>query len=102
MKNKDIHKILTEIKKQSNIKDQWIVDIKGDRGSSFEISVVKKSDKASTISYGWDGKNKIILFSWNNGGKEQHPEMDIIIWNSYIKFANSIADYLNKRDFSSH
>ena len=41
-----------------NGKAPWVVDVKGNPGRSFEISVLREDNVHGKISYGWTGYNK--------------------------------------------
>jgi hypothetical protein len=47
---------------------KWVVDIKGKAGSrSFEISVLLDTNSHGKASYGWFGKDKLLISNELNG-----------------------------------
>ena len=43
------------------IKGRWIVNVHGECGKSFEISVVRSDYKHGQRSYGWFDENKLLI-----------------------------------------
>jgi hypothetical protein len=77
-------------------KDPWLVKVfGGPKRGSFEISVVRKSNKFGRESYGWFSKNKLVVSqSGSFNSLKTHP----IIWNKLIKAARETADELNREE----
>ena len=82
---------------------KWVVDIKGKAGSeTFEISVLRDDNTIGKSSYGWIGKNKLLI-TQNNG----HTPLIESVWNKSVSMAHEVAAELNEiedasEDFVSH
>lgn len=74
-------------------RDEWLVQILGNpNAQSWEISVVRKSNKHGQESWGWFDKDKILIS--HNGGPcrwAMAPGMGDIM----IELAKKYADFLN-------
>lgn len=72
---------------------KWIVNVFGKAGAdSWEISVVKSKYKRGRESYGWFGRDKILI--GHNGG----PCRDAVrsdVWCGLILLAFEICERLN-------
>lgn len=77
--------------------DIWEVQIFISERNDFEISVIKKDNKLGHESWGWSGKDKIILFDSqgiNNSGLDISEEYDRYFM---IDIANKLCEVMNKR-----
>ena len=73
--------------------NKWVVDVKGSAGKTpFEITVLRDNNEHGKLSYGWIGKDKLLIT--HNGGPCDWP-LEPIVWNKAIKLAQDVADQLN-------
>lgn len=75
---------------------KWIVDIKGNRKGSFEISIIRENNnfcKGKDGSWGWFGKTKLLV----NHNTDENLEVSKRIWLKIIKIAKDECKSLNKR-----
>ena len=76
--------------------DKWLVQIKGRKCSdSFEISVVKRSNKHGRLSWGWFDDDKLLIS--HNGGPCHWPLIKVV-WDKMVKLAHEVADELNVKE----
>lgn len=72
---------------------EWKVQIFGDkRDKSFEISVVRASNKHGQRSWGWFDENKLLIC--HNGGP-CHDALVPIVWDRMIELAEEVCRHLN-------
>lgn len=73
--------------------DEWKVQIKGRRGSgSWEMSVVRKDNKHGQESWGWLGKDKLLIS--HNGGP-CHDKICGYVWDANVEIAHEVCRRLN-------
>ncbi len=73
--------------------DAWKVQVFGERCSrSWEISVVRESNKHGQRSWGWFGEDKLLVS--NNGGPCQWPICGFV-WDQQMATANELCRRLN-------
>lgn len=106
LSKKEINKKLKEFCKYQNIsmkeltEDYNVEDILLNEFNigTFEISVLKTNNKHGQKSFGWDGVDKIILFS-GDWYEQSHYK---VIWNTLIECANMLRDKLNEENNGSN
>lgn len=69
----------------------WAVNIHGGRKSGFEISVVHSSFPHGRASWGWPGKQKIIISRVDEPGNIDKP-----LWEDLVALAKATALRLNQ------
>ncbi len=73
--------------------DKWVVDVKGFAGAeSFEISVLRDSNAGGKLSYGWFGKDKLLIT--HNGGPCRDA-LTPLVWGKAVRIAHEVAEELN-------
>lgn len=75
--------------------NKWIVDVKGKHNSGGEISIIIENNSLDKASYGWAGKEKIIVFS---SGGPCHEVTTKRIFAKLIKLAKEEAEFMNKEE----
>jgi hypothetical protein len=71
----------------------WEVCIKGAAGQkSFEIAVLRSDNEHGKRSYGWFGREKLLIS--HNGGPCEWPVTQSV-WDKLVKVAHEIAAELN-------
>lgn len=73
--------------------DPWIIDVKGKPNASFEITVLRQSNKHGQVSYGWCGENK--LYVAGSGGPCDYKVCEPV-FNALIQVAKCLAKFLNE------
>lgn len=74
--------------------DYWEVHTKGFAGNdSFEISVLRTSNTHDKRSYGWFGKDKLLIS--HSGGPCTWP-VTSMVWDKLLDLADEVAAELNK------
>lgn len=76
---------------------EWLVDIKGDRHGSWEISVIRKGNLHGFASYGWFDENKLLIS--HNGGPCHWP-IEQFVWDKQIEIANEFCKIMNDKEKS--
>jgi len=70
---------------------EWIVDVKGESGDAcFEISVVLADNAHGIKSYGWAGKDKLIVTS------STYDRICSFVWDMAMQTAKDLCEWLNK------
>jgi hypothetical protein len=78
------------------MKDLWEVEAKGECcSSSFEISVIRKSNEHGHRSFGWFDDTKLLIS--HNGGPCRWPLTEKI-WDKMIVLAEEVAAELNAEE----
>ena len=78
--------------------DLWEVQVFGEAGSSsFEISLVRRSNTHGKRSYGWFDEKKLLIT--HNGGPCSWPLIPLV-WNKQIQIANELAATMNNNEFN--
>ena len=73
--------------------EQWKVNVHGERcGSSWEISVVRETNKHGQKSYGWFDENKLLVS--HNGGPCHWPICGFV-WDQHMATAHELCRRLN-------
>lgn len=73
--------------------DAWKVQVFGERcGRSWEISVVRESNKHGQRSWGWFGEDKLLVS--HNGGPCNWPICGFV-WDQQIAIAAELCRRLN-------
>ncbi len=78
------------------MQDLWEVQVKGDRETQFEISVVRKSYLLGHRSWGWFEEGRKLMISSNTVPGWSTTEK---IWNKLITVAKETAAELNLEEF---
>jgi hypothetical protein len=79
------------------MENYWKVDVKGSQGSdSFEISVIRSENAHGFASYGWFGKDKLLIS--HSGGPCKWP-LEPIVWSKMIELAHDVAREMNEKEF---
>lgn len=77
-------------------KGNWKVQIKGEKCSqSFEISIVRESNKHGQRSWGWFDEDKLLVS--HNGGHCSWPLTEKV-WDKMIVLANDVCKELNAEE----
>lgn len=81
-----------------NTDNVWIVNIRGnyDR-KGFEITVVRKNNNHGISSYGWIGKDKLLITHDGMHGCTISKQ----IWDKQVKVAKEVAKELNLSEFNN-
>ena len=78
------------------MKDLWEVHTKGGHSTdSYEICVIRKSDKHGKASYGWHGKTKIHI---SDSGGPCRNRAEKLVWKKLVRVAQEVADELNAQE----
>lgn len=78
------------------MRGRWVVDIKGGPNEEhFEISVMRDDNKLGRESYGWFGRDKLLVT--HNGGP-CHWALTERIWDRCVSIAKQTADELNREE----
>jgi len=72
----------------------WVVEVKGEQGSSFEISIIRDNHEWGRTSWGWFCDEKLLISSEIHGAWSVTPR----IWDKLIETAQSIADEMNQQE----
>lgn len=76
--------------------DLWEVQVKGEEcSSSFEISVIRKSNIHGHSSWGWFCDTKLLIS--HNGGHCDWPLTDKV-WDKMVNLAEEVAKELNEEE----
>ena len=76
--------------------DAWQPHTKGGPTTdSYEICVIRKSDKHGKASYGWYGKTKMHISS---SGGPCHERVSKSVWDKLVRVAHEVADELNAEE----
>lgn len=87
---------MVEIIQYERRNSPWVVDIKGAASDeSFEISVLRDSNSHGKRSYGWFGKDKLLIS--HNGGPCHWPVIPQV-WDRLVRVAHEVASDLNALD----
>jgi len=91
---KRTEKLLDTFDKRPN---KWVVNIKGNVESHFEVSILRDDNEFGKRSYGWFGDNKLVVISRTYGiiFGITSPLIRQIVWDKSVKFAQELADELN-------
>ena len=75
----------------------WIVHCKGKSDRvPFEICVIRDDFEFGIESYGWFGKDKILI---SHSGGPCHYSVLKLVWDKLMTVAQDVADKLNGKDF---
>lgn len=79
---------------------KWVVDIKGGYTTDiFEICVLRSDNKHGKESYGWIGKDKLLISQ--SGGPCRDKIASKMIWEKLVRVAKEVAEELNKEEASN-
>lgn len=76
---------------------KWVAHTKGGYTTDgFEICVIRDNNKHGKESYGWFGKDKILVS--DSGGPCHGRIRHKFLWDGLVKLAHEMADILNKEE----
>lgn len=71
---------------------KWVVEVKGDHKTGWEISVVRKDNAHGALSWGWFDERKILIS--HNGGPCRWP-IPKCVFDANVEIAEQICAALN-------
>jgi hypothetical protein len=90
-------KATEKVNKETADTPKWEKHVKGRAGSKYyEICVLLDDNLIGKRSYGWGGKDKIIISSGN--GETADGGLPEIVWEKVSIVADQIAEALNSMD----
>lgn len=79
---------------------KWLVNLKGSvQEKIYEISIVRENNNHGIISFGWFGKNKVLIAC--NNSELGNWDIIPILWDLQLKLAKDLAAKLNLEEFGT-